>query len=93
MPQPDDSLRALKGRAQLLKPVVRLGKAGLSDELLSEINEALDRFALVKIRFEAFKENRKALAKEIVEKTGAKLVLFVGHTLTIFRRKAEKDSE
>ncbi len=74
------NLRELKSRAQLLKPLVKLGKAGASPEFLAELRSALDRHGLVKIRFEGFKEERKTLSKEIAATTGASLIQQVGHT-------------
>lgn len=83
-------LRALKSRAQFLPPRVRLGKAGVDAQFLAEIETALDRDHLVKIRFEAHKEERKELSALIVGKTGALRVLQVGHTLTLYRHPTPK---
>ncbi len=74
------NLRELKSRAQLLKPLVKLGKAGASPEFLAELHTALERHSLVKIRFEGFKEERKTVSKEIAATTGAILIQQVGHT-------------
>ncbi len=78
-------LRTLKSRAQLLSPRVRLGKAGMDQRFLSEIHTALDRDHLVKLRFDAHKEERKRLSALILQETGAIRVLEVGHTLTLYR--------
>ena len=78
-------LSELKSRAQLLKPAVKLGKAGASPELLTELGKLLDLHGLVKLRFEGFKEERKTLSKELAEKTGATLVQQVGHTAVYYR--------
>jgi RNA-binding protein len=78
-------LSDLKSRAQLLKPSIRLGKAGASPELLVELSKLLDLHGLVKLRFEGFKEERKTLSKDLAEKTGATLVQQVGHTAVFYR--------
>jgi RNA-binding protein len=83
------SLRELKSRAQLLKPVIKLGKAGATSEFLAELNKLLDLHGLVKLRFEGFKDERKTLSKELAEKTGSTLVQQVGHTAVYHRIPAK----
>ncbi len=83
-------LSELKSRAQLLKPAIKLGKAGASPELLAELAKLLDLHGLVKMRFEGFKEERKTLSKELAEKTSATLVQQVGHTAVYYRAPVPK---
>ena len=83
-------LSELKSRAQLLKPAIKLGKAGASTELLGELGKLLDLHGLVKLRFEGFKEERKTLSKELAEKTGSTLVQQVGHTAVYYRPPVAK---
>lgn len=85
----EPNLRELKVRAQQLNPSVKLGKAGVTPELLAELNGALDRLQLVKVRFEGFKDERKALSKELAEKTESQLVQQVGYTAVFYRKAAE----
>ena len=81
------NLRQLKSRAQQLKPAIRLGKAGPTPELLAAFGEVLDRNQLVKLRFEAMKDERKPLSKQLAEITGSVLVQQVGHTAVYFRNR------
>jgi RNA-binding protein len=78
-------LSELKSRAQLLKPVIKLGKAGATPEFLAELEKLLDLHGLVKLRFEGFKDERKTLSKDLAEKTGTTLVQQVGHTAVYYR--------
>lgn len=90
---PEPKLSELKARAQQLKPSVRLGKAGLTPQLLAALEEALGRSQIVKLKFDDFKEERKRLAKEIAEKTESRLVQQVGHTAVFYRAaKPEMDA-
>jgi len=50
--------------AQKLDPVLHLGKAGLTDAFLAGAEQALNDHELIKIKFAAFKEERKSLAAE-----------------------------
>jgi len=83
-------MRELKARAQLLKPVLHLGHDGLTDALVAALDQSLHDHELVKMRFGDFKDQRKQLSRELAARTGATLVLQVGHTATFHRAtKAE----
>ncbi len=88
MADAESNLRDLKIRAQKLKPAIKLGKAGITPEFLAVFDDALTRTHLVKLRFEGFKEERKALSKELAEKSGSQLVQQVGHTAVFYRTPA-----
>ena len=53
-------LRALKARAQRLEPILKIGKAGLSDAFFAALETALDQHELVKLKFESFKDQKKS---------------------------------
>jgi len=78
-------MRELKARAQLLKPVLHLGHEGLTDGLVEALDRSLDQHGLVKLRFGDRKDQRKQLSRELAARTGATLVLQVGHTATFHR--------
>lgn len=82
-------IRELKARAQKLKPIIHVGHDGIGPPLLAALDQALGDHGLVKVRFTAHKENRKQLSAELAAKTGARIVLQVGHTLTLHRQRPE----
>jgi RNA-binding protein len=90
MPETETKLRELKVRAQLLKPTIRLGKAGLTPEFVAAFRETLQRAQLVKVRFEGFKEERKTVSKQLAEQTDSLLVQQVGFTAVYYLPKAEE---
>src|SRR3989338_9172241 len=70
-------LPALRERARSLEPVLRLGKNGLSEGALKEMIIQLKQKRLIKIKLlKSILEgkDKKTLAREIAEKTGAVLV-------------------
>jgi len=79
--------RALKARAQLLKPMLKVGKDGLSPAFLKATDDALGHHELVKVRFDEFKEQKKELGVKLGDSLSAKLVMQVGHVVVLFRRK------
>jgi RNA-binding protein len=77
--------RELKARAQRLDPLLRLGHAGATEAFLKSLDEALDLHQLVKVRFAEFKEQKKARAPELAEKTRSELIMRVGNVAVYFR--------
>lgn len=86
----DKQKRYLKGLAHSLKPVVMLGDKGLTENVLNEIDNALERHELIKVRVSGQERaDRQALLDEIADKTGSDLVLVIGH-IGGFYRPAKK---
>ncbi|MCH9652164.1 MAG: ribosome assembly RNA-binding protein YhbY [Deltaproteobacteria bacterium] len=85
--------RFLRGQAHGLKPLVHIGKQGLSESAVGMIDEALKHHELIKVRFVDFKEERKELAGQIEERLEAGLVSMVGHTATFFRQQKDPEKQ
>jgi RNA-binding protein len=86
-PLDNRELRALKARAQLLKPIVKLGKDGMSPAFLKSLDDALTHQELVKVKFDEFKDRKKELMPQLAEKVSAHIILRVGNVIVLFRRK------
>lgn len=80
-------LRELKARAQLLKPMLKVGKDGLSPAFLKATDDALAHHELVKVKFDDFKDQRKELTPQLADGVSAKLIMQVGHVVVLFRRR------
>lgn len=91
MPVSEPTMRELKVRAQLLKPSVRLGRAGITPEFLAVFEDALERTQLVKLRFEGHKDERKTLSKQLAGQSRSLLVQQVGHTAVFYRKPETSD--
>lgn len=83
-------LRELKARSQKLKPVIHVGHDGITDALVTALDQALSDHGLVKVRFTDHKSERKELAAELVARTSSRQVLLVGHTVTLYRTPVDK---
>ncbi|HWB61717.1 MAG TPA: YhbY family RNA-binding protein [Chthoniobacteraceae bacterium] len=84
-PLTNPQIRKLKAHAQRLEPVLHLGKEGATDAFLKSVGEALDRHELIKVKFAAFKEERRELSALIAEKSASFLVMQVGHVAVFYR--------
>ena len=85
--------RKLRARAQKLDPMLKLGHAGADESFIRNLDMALTKHGLVKIKFSDFKEQKKTLAPEIAEKTGSELVARVGNVAVFFRAKTTTDDD
>jgi RNA-binding protein len=76
----------LRGLTHSLDPVVMIADKGLSENVMQEIELALDHHELIKLRIRAEREDRNAWIAEIGEKTGAELVHQIGQVACFYRK-------
>jgi len=84
-PLNNSQLRKFKAAAQLLEPMLKVGKAGLTEAFVRSVDTALAQHALVKIKFVEFKEQKKELAPQLAEKTASHLIMRVGNVMVLHR--------
>lgn len=80
-------IRELKARAQRLKPMLKVGRDGLSPAFFKAVGDALAHHELVKVKFDEFKEQRNELGAKLADELAARVVMQVGHVVVLFRRK------
>ena len=78
----------LKGKAHGLKPVVQVGQSGVTDTVLGQVEAQLLAHELIKVRMRE-PDDKKAMAAELAERTGAVLCGLVGHTAILYRPHPE----
>ena len=63
--------KLLKSKAKLLQPVLRIGKYGLTENVINEIKKLLKKKKLIKIKIltNCPIENKNELINEVIEKT------------------------
>ncbi len=78
----------LRGLAHGLKPVVFVGRQGMTEAVADAVDAALDRHELIKVKFVDFKEkDQKERIREAIETaTNALSAGTIGH-MTIFYRQ------
>ena len=81
--------RHLRGLAHPLRPVVMVGKEGLSEAVVAKTEAELVAHELIKVRFLGWKDTKKQLLAELAERTRAELVGVVGHVGILFRQNRE----
>ncbi len=80
----------LRGLTHNLDPVVMIAEKGLSENVMSEIELALEHHELIKIRLRTDREQRQAWIAAIGAATGAELVHQIGQVACYYRRHTTK---
>ena len=80
--------RWLRARAHELRPLVHVGESGVSQAVLSALDEALLDHELVKVRLHQ-PEDKRSTARILAEGVGAHLCGVVGHTVILYRPHPE----
>lgn len=86
--------KELKNKGKLLEPIIRIGKNGLKDSVIDEINKHLKKRKLIKIKFlKSFikGEDRKRIAQEIATKTNSVLIDQVGFVAVLCQKPPVRD--
>jgi RNA-binding protein len=86
-------IRALKAQAQRLKAALKIGKEGISSQFLAVLDDELNHRELVKVKFDESKEQKKALAPQLAEKSRSHLVTRIGNVVVLYRRKPVKEKQ
>ena len=83
----------LRGLANTIEPIFQIGKGGLSDNLIKQLDDALEARELIKITvLNSAPDDVKSLGNEIADNTNSILVQTVGNKITLYRAK-KKDSK
>lgn len=84
-------LKFLKTLTHNLKPVIMVGQNGVTENILKELETALDFHELVKIKIAG--ENKASCAtviEQLIDASAAETIQKIGKTLTLFRRNNKK---
>lgn len=80
----------LKSLAHSLEPSVYLGKGGLTDNVIKEVDVNLEARELVKVKLqEGCILEPKEVANQIAEQLGAEFVQAIGKKFTLYRESKE----
>jgi RNA-binding protein len=81
--------KRLRGLAHDLHPLVHVGKEGLTEAALAQIDRELGEHELIKVRFLALKDEKREAAREIESRLSATLAGLVGHIAVYYRPHAD----
>ena len=83
-----EQIAYLRGLANSIDPIFQIGKSGLSENLLKQLDDALEARELIKINvLENSGEDVKSLGNAIADSINAVCVQTVGNKITLYRAR------
>lgn len=81
----------LRGLGNELEPIFQIGKGGLSEEILNQLDAVLEARELIKVRvLKSCLDDSGALADEIARALDADVVQKIGKSFLLYREAIEK---
>jgi RNA-binding protein len=91
MPLSKNQIKFLRSLCHDLKPIVMLGQKGLTNEVLHELDIALNHHELVKIKLSVDdREERANMIDEICARSEADRIQTIGKTISLYRPNLKK---
>lgn len=85
--------RYLRKSAHSLKPVVMIGKQGLSAAVEEQVREALHDHELIKIKFIDYKAQKREFSETLAENLSAEVISIIGNIATLFRQNSDREEQ
>ena len=87
-------LRYLRGLGHHLKPLVIIGRDGITDNVINAAHAVLNAHELVKVKIGngCFMERREAAAA-VAARTGSEVVQILGKTVLVFKENSDLNDE
>ena len=83
----------LRGLAHDLSPMIQVGKNGVTETFTASLEKTLDDHELIKMKFQAFKEDKDDLTEIIVDEVGAELIGRVGNIAILYRQNKNPEKQ
>ncbi len=81
----------LRGMANTYDTIMQVGKSGISEQTLKQVDDALEARELIKLRrLETAPETTRETAEFIAEKVGADVVQVIGSKFILYRQSKDK---
>jgi RNA-binding protein len=78
--------KEISKKARMLEPIVRIGKNGITDNLIEDLKLHLKKRKLIKVKLlKSFIQgkDRKKIAEELAKKTGSKAIQQIGFVVVL----------
>ena len=82
---------ALRSQSNGMETIFQIGKGGIRDMLVQQVEDALKAREMIKLRvLESAPVFAREAAQELAEKCGAEIVQVIGSRFILFKRNPEK---
>lgn len=83
--------KTLSAAANSINPVVQIGQSGLTEGVVGKVKESLEAHELIKVKFLEFKDEKKEITEQLLEKTNATLVRIIGNVAIIYKKADDEE--
>ena len=81
----------LRSEAHHLQSIFQIGKSGLTESVIAQIDEALEAKELIKVNIlQNCDEDKKEIAAKLDGQQGIEVVQVIGNTLILYKESTEK---
>src|SRR5690625_1066829 len=82
--------RFLRAEANQIKPIFQVGKVGVNENMIKQINEALEKRELIKVSIlQNCDIDKNIVAEQLAEGTGAEIVQIIGNMIVLYSESQE----
>jgi RNA-binding protein len=82
--------RFLRSKAHHLSPIFQVGKGGVNEKMIKQINEALEARELMKVTvLQNCEEDKDVIAAQLSEGAKAELVQIIGNIIVLYKESKE----
>ena len=82
--------RFLRSKAHHIKPIFQVGKMGVNDNMIEQINDALEKRELLKVSIlQNCLENKHEIAQQLEDGTAAEVVQIIGNNIVLYKESLE----
>lgn len=82
--------RFLRSKANTLRPIFQVGKAGVNENMIEQINEALEKRELIKISIlQNCLEDKDTIANEIAAGTNGEIAQIIGNNIAVYKESID----
>lgn len=83
--------RYLRSTAHHLTPIVQIGKGAISENLVQQVNEVLEKRELIKVSIlQNCEEDKHEISQTLARLTKAELVQLIGLTIVLYKRSSQE---
>jgi len=82
--------RYLRSKATQLKAIFQVGKMSVNENMLLQVNEALEKRELIKIAIlQNCVEDKETVAEKLVQGTNASLIQIIGNNIVLYKESVD----
>lgn len=82
--------RFLRAEAHHLKPIFQVGKVGVNDNMIAQIDDVLEKRELIKVSvLQNCLEDKDVVAEQLTQGAEAELVQVIGNNIVLYKESEE----